>query len=273
MVEIPMTPAPTPTPVRQSRFALRRMLDLEAISMLCQRDLIRFLRERTQLYGALARTIVWLFILGVGLRGSVQVPHGLSYLSFVFPGMIAMAIIFSSMQSAISIIFDREFGFLKEILVAPIPRTSIVIGKALAGATISALQGTLIFIFAPFVGVWPAPWVILVSIGVMLLIGLGLTSLGILIAARMRSFEGFGTINNFIILPVYFISGAQFPLNHAPGWLQVVALFNPLTYGVDLLRGLIDGFWTYSPALDLGVVAGFAVIMMGAATWVFSKQE
>ncbi len=107
----------------------------------------------------------------------------------------------------------------------------------------------------------------------MLLIGLGLTSLGILIAARMRSFEGFGTINNFIILPVYFISGAQFPLNHAPGWLQVVALFNPLTYGVDLLRGLIDGFWTYSPALDLGVVAGFAVIMMGAATWVFSKQE
>jgi len=263
----------TSAPVRQSRFTLRRVLDLEAISMLCQRDLIRFLRERTQLYGALARTVVWLFILGVGLRGSVQVPHGLSYLAFVFPGMMAMAIIFSSLQSAISIIFDREFGFLKEILVAPIPRTSIVLGKALAGATISALQGTIVFIFAPFVGVWPSPWVILISIGVMLLIGLGLTSLGILIAARMRSFEGFGTINNFIILPIYFISGAQFPLTHAPGWLQVIASLNPLTYGVDLLRGLVDGFWTYNAALDLAVIIGFAVLMMSAATWMFSKQE
>lgn len=241
--------------------------------MLCQRDLVRFFRERTQLYGSLARTVVWLFILGVGLRGSVSVPDGLSYLAYVFPGMMAMAIIFSSFQSAISIIFDREFGFLKEILVAPIPRTSVVIGKALAGAIISTLQGTIVFIFAPVVGVWPAPWAIAASIGVMLLTGLGLTGIGILIAAKIRSFEGFGTINNFIILPLYFISGAQFPLTHAPRWLQIIALFNPLSYGVDLLRGLIDGYWTYQPALDLAVIIGFAAIILSAATFVFSRQE
>src|SRR5437588_9969579 len=132
---------------------LRQVLDFEAIAMLWQRDLVRFARERTQLYGSIARTIIWLFILGAGLRGSVVVPGNVSYLQFVFPGMIAMAIIFSSLQSAISIIFDREFGFLKEILVAPIPRSSVVIGKALAGATVGSILGTVIFIFAPFAGV------------------------------------------------------------------------------------------------------------------------
>src|SRR5687768_16728309 len=116
-----------------------RIIDLDGIAMLCQRDLIRFLRERTQLYGSLARTVVWLFVLGAGLRGSVTVPGEISYLEFVFPGMLAMAVLFSSLQSAISIIFDREFGFLKEILVAPIPRTSVAVGKALAGATIATL--------------------------------------------------------------------------------------------------------------------------------------
>src|SRR5262249_21336074 len=130
------TTAPSRTlPTRASS----RFLDFEAIRMLVQRDLTRFFRERAQLYGSIARTIVWLFILGAGLRGSVTVPGNVSYLKFVFPGQLAMAIIFASLQSAISIIFDREFGFLKEILVAPVPRSSIVLGKALAGATIATV--------------------------------------------------------------------------------------------------------------------------------------
>src|SRR5579864_8960715 len=157
---------------------LRRVLDLAAINMLVQRDLIRFARERTQLYGSLARTVVWLFILGAGLRGSVRVPGHITYLAFVFPGMMGMAILFSSLQSAISVIFDREFGFLKEVLVAPIPRASIVVGKALAGATISTVLGTIIFIFAPFADVGLRPFSILGAIGVMFLTGLGLTGLG-----------------------------------------------------------------------------------------------
>lgn len=253
-----------------SRF--RQVIDFEAISMLWQRDIVRFARERTQLHGSLARTVVWLFILGAGLRGSVTVPGNITYLQFVFPGMMAMAIIFSSLQSAISIIFDREFGFLKEILVAPIPRSSVVIGKALAGATIATVQGTIIFVFAPFVGIWPNPLTLLASIAAMLLIGLGLTGVGILIAAKMTSFEGFGTINNFIVLPLYFTSAAQFPLTRAPQWLQKLAQLNPLTYGVDVLRGLIVNVWTYNVVLDLGVLVGFAIIALGAATYTFNRQ-
>lgn len=250
-----------------------RFIDRDAIVMLCERDVVRYLRERAQLYGSLARTIVWLFIFGAGLRGSVQVPGGLTYTKFVFPGMLAMAVIFASLQSAISVIFDREFGFLKEILVAPIPRSSVAIGKALAGASIATLQGAVIFVFAPFVGLWPAPWKIAGSLGVMLLMGLGLTGIGIVIAARMTSFEGFGTVNNFVILPLYFTSGAQFPLERAPAWLRAVVRVNPLAYGVDLLRGLLTGVWTNSGWLDLTVVVAFAAIAVGAATIAFNRTE
>jgi ABC-2 type transport system permease protein len=252
---------------------LRGTVDGEAILMLCERDLTRFRRERAQLYGSLARTVVWLFVLGAGLRGSVRVPGGVSYLAFVFPGMLAMAIIFTSLQSAISIIFDREFGFLKEILVAPIPRTSVVLGKALAGAVIATLQGVVIFAVAPFVGVHPSPLAFVACTGAMLLTGLGLTAVGILIASRMTSFEGFGTINNFVVLPLYFTSAAQFPLARAPHWMRIVAHLNPLAYAVDLMRGLLIGLWTYDPRLDLAVLVGFAVVALGAATIVFARQE
>lgn len=264
------TTAPSRTlPTRESS----RFLDFEAIRMLVQRDLTRFFRERAQLYGSIARTIVWLFILGAGLRGSVNVPGNVSYLKFVFPGQLAMAIIFASLQSAISIIFDREFGFLKEILVAPVPRSSIVLGKALAGATIATVQGTILFVFAPIVGVWPNPMQILASIGVMLLVGLGLTGVGILLAAKMSSFEGFGTINNFIVLPLFLTSGAQFPITRAPEWLQKLALLNPLTYAVDLLRGIIIGVWTHRATFDLMVLTIFVVVVLSAATYTFGRQE
>ncbi|HEX5500909.1 MAG TPA: ABC transporter permease, partial [Thermomicrobiales bacterium] len=162
-----------------------RLIDIEAILMLCERDVTRYLRERAQLYGSLARTVVWLFVLGAGLRGSVTIPGNISYLAYVFPGMLAMAIIFTALQSAVSVIFDREFGFLKEILVAPIPRPSIAIGKALAGATIATIQGCVIFLFAPLAGVRPGPLALLGSVGVMLLTGFGLTAVGLLFAARM----------------------------------------------------------------------------------------
>jgi ABC-2 type transport system permease protein len=262
-----------PAGVRRGAAGVGRIVDVEAIAMLCQRDLVRYLRERAQLYGSLARTVVWLFVLGAGLRGSVSVPGGISYLEFVFPGMLAMAVIFASLQSAISIIFDREFGFLKEILVAPIPRTSVAIGKALAGASIATLQGAVVFFFAPFAGLWPAPQKILASLVVMLLMGLGLTGVGIVIAARMTSFEGFGTINNFVILPLYFTSGAQFPLDNAPDWLQAIVRLNPLAYGVDLLRGLLTGVWAYQVWLDATVVVGFAVVAVAAATYAFTRTE
>lgn len=250
-----------------------RLLDLDAIRMLCERDIVRYLRERAQLYGSLARAVVWLFIFGMGLRGSVNVPGGLSYVVFAFPGMLAMAVIFASLQSAVSIIFDREFGFLKEVLVAPIPRSSVALGKALAGATIAMLQGAVIFVFAPVIGLWPAPQRILACLAVMLVMGLGLTGIGIAIAARMTSFEGFGTVNNFVILPLYFTSGAQFPLSGAPSWLRAVVRLNPLAYGVDLLRGLLTGVWTDNPWLDLTVLLLFAALSLTLATSAFKQAE
>ncbi len=168
---------------------------------------------------------------------------------------------------------DREFGFLKEILVAPIPRSSVAIGKALAGATIATCQAALVFLFAPFADVWPSPLTILGCLAVLLLIGLGLTGMGIVISARMTSFEGFGTINNFVILPLYFTSAAQFPLNKAPHWLRIVSHLNPLSYGVDLLRGMLTGVWNYSALLDVAVVIGFAAAAVGAATFAFTRTE
>ncbi|HEU0116028.1 MAG TPA: ABC transporter permease [Thermomicrobiales bacterium] len=253
--------------------ARSRLIDVEAILMLCERDVTRYLRERAQLYGSLARTVVWLFVLGAGLRGSITIPGNISYLAYVFPGMLAMAIIFTALQSAVSVIFDREFGFLKEILVAPIPRPSIAIGKALAGATIATIQGCVIFLFAPLAGLRPGPLALLGCVGVMLLSAFGLTAVGLLFAARMTSFEGFGTINNFIVMPLYFASGAQFPLERAPHWMQTLARFNPLAYAVDLLRGLLVGVWSYDPRLDLLVLAAFALIALTGATFAFSQQE
>jgi ABC-2 type transport system permease protein len=264
-IALPRTrPAPT---------GIRRLIDYEAILMLCERDISRFWRERAQLYGSLARTVVWLFVLGAGLRGSITVPGNVSYLAYVFPGMLAMAIIFTSLQSAVGVIFDREFGFLKEILVAPVPRPSIVIGKALAGATIATIQGVIIFLFAPFAGVHPSPLALIASVGVMLLTGFGLTAVGLLFAARMTSFEGFGTINNFIVLPLYFASGAQFPLDRAPEWMRFLARFNPLAYAVDLLRGLLVGLWSFDPRFDLFVLVAFAAVALSGATLAFSQQE
>jgi ABC-2 type transport system permease protein len=268
MAAVDLSPTRSSVPV-----TTRRYFDFDAIRMLCERDITRYLRERTQLYGSIARTVVWLFILGAGLRGSVNVPGDFSYLEFVFPGMLAMAIIFSSLQSAISIIFDRQFGFLREILVAPIPRTSVVIGKALSGALISTLQGSIIFLFIPFIGLNTNLIDIILCIFVMIGIGLGLTSVGVCISARMTSFEGFGTINNFVILPLYFTSGAQFPLDRAPHWLRILAHFNPLTYGVDLLRGILLGSWVYNPWLDVAVIAGIAICFMTLATRIFERQE
>ena len=264
------------TPVSTSHthpVAAQRLIDVDAILMLCERDIVRFVRERAQLYGSLARTVVWLFVLGAGLRGSITIPGNTSYLAYVFPGMLAMSIIFASFQSAISVIFDREFGFLKEILVAPIPRSSIVIGKALAGAAIATIQGVIIFLFAPLAGVHLTPFSVLACILVMLLSGLGLTAIGLCFAARMTSFEGFGTVNNFIILPLYFASGAQFPLDRAPQWMQTLALLNPLAYTVDLLRGLLIGIWSFPPLVNLGVLVGFAVAALAAATWAFRQQD
>ncbi|MDH4210914.1 MAG: ABC transporter permease [candidate division WOR-3 bacterium] len=248
-------------------------MDWSTIYMIWLRDLIRYVRQRSRLYSSIARPILWLFILGSGLRPSFGAIQGFNYTQFIFPGIIAMALIFTAIQSAISIIWDREFGFLKEILVAPVPRTAIALGKALAGSTLSVIQGTLILVFAPLVKVPIAWYNILLLIPAMFLISFALVGIGIIIASRMTSFEGFGTIMNFLVMPMFFLSGAMFPVSGLPAWLKIVVYINPLTYGVDLLRKIVLGIATFPAGLDCGVLCLFGIAVIFFAVLFFNRGE
>jgi ABC-2 type transport system permease protein len=210
--------------------------------------------------------------MGTGLRAAFNV-HGISYTHFIFPGIIAMNLIFSAMQSTISIIWDREFGFLREILVAPIPRSSIVLGKALSGSTVAFIEGCFVLLFAPVIKI-SIPWPnLILLLPLMFLIGFVCTCLGIVIAARMTSFEGFGVISNFVIMPMFFLSGAMFPVDNLPHWISFLIRLNPLTYGVDLLRWNILGIQTFPLYVDLAYLAVFSLVMLGIGVFEFSKTS
>lgn len=252
---------------------MERLFDFRCIYMVWLRDTIRYFREKSQLIGSVVRPILWLFILGTGLRGAAQPEGNFNYTQFIFPGIVAMTIIFTSIQSAITIIWDREFGFLKEILVAPVPRTSIAIGKGLAGTTLSLIQAAIILILSPLVGVHFPLVNLLPLLLVMAVLAFALTGLGIVIAARITSFQGFGTIMNFVIMPLWFLSGALFPLARLPHWLNVLVRINPLTYGVDIMRRLILGFSYYNPWHDLAFIATFSVAMTAIAVFFFNRGE
>jgi len=249
------------------------IIDFSCIYMVWLRDTIRYFREKSQLYGSIARPILWLFVLGMGLRGSYRHTGDFSYTQFIFPGIVAMTIIFTSIQSAISIIWDREFGFLKEILVAPVPRTSIAIGKALSGTTLSLIQGSIILLLSPLVQVHFPLLHLLPILAVMGILSFTLTGIGIVIAARMTSFQGFGTIMNFVIMPMWFLSGAMFPPTGLPRWLNLLIRGNPLTYGVDLLRWLILGFSYYTPWFGLILLMIFGSVVTFAAVFFFNRGE
>ena len=236
------------------------------------RDLKRYFRERTQIMTGLFRPILWLFALGLGLRPAMKVIEGVDYIEFIFPGMIAMSLLFASMLSAISIIWDREFGFLKEMLVAPVPRTSIVIGKCLSGATIATMQGCIVLLFSPFLHIPITPMSVLLTVIWMFLISFSLTSLGILIACRMTSFEGFGAIANFVVMPMFLLSGAMFPILGLPVWLMFLVRINPVTYGVDLIRGLLINLHHISYLTNMVTIVGFGIVMVTIASLAFSKR-
>jgi ABC-2 type transport system permease protein len=248
-------------------------MDWRTVYIICLRDLIRYFRQRSQLYGSLFRPVLWLLILGMGLRPSFRAVEGFSYTQYIFPGIIAMSLIFTSIQSAISIVWDREFGFLKEILVAPVPRTSIALGKAFAGSSLAVMQGTIILIMAPLVKV-PIFWYnILLLIPAMFLTSFALVGIGIIIASRMTSFEGFGTFMNFLVMPMFFLSGAMFPVTGLPVWLKTIVLVNPLSYGVDLLREIVLGVSNFPVLLDVGFLSIFGIAAIFFAVLFFKHGE
>jgi ABC-2 type transport system permease protein len=248
------------------------LIDVEGIAMIWLRDMTRLWRQRSRLLGGIVRALVWLFALGFGLRRSIVPIEGLSYEQFVYPGIIAMTIIFTALQSAISIIWDREFGFLKEVMVAPTPRSTLILGKCLGGATSSTLQAAIILVFAPLASVRLTPLNVLEVFVAMFVTALALTALGIVIAARMTDFEGFGTLQNFITLPLYLFSGAVFPVRGAPVWLQVILYINPLTYGVNAIRGALLGYGAAEIPLDLALLGVFTVIMLSVAILITRRE-
>jgi ABC-2 type transport system permease protein len=248
------------------------LMDGIAIYGIWLRDVKRFLRVKSQLLGSLVRPILWLLIMGAGLRPIVNQVQGVDYIQFIFGGVVSMTLLFAAMQSAISIVWDREFGYLKEILVAPIPRLSVVVGKALSGSTTATMQGILSLIFIPVIGIHFALWKLPLLVLCMLLISFSIASLGIAIAGKMSSFEGFGTISNFLLMPMYFLSGAVYPVSTVPVWLKPLIYVNPLTYGVDLMRNLLVGIHQFAAWVDIGILLLFSLLMISFAIPLFKRE-
>jgi ABC-2 type transport system permease protein len=257
--------------------------EMRAAYAIWLRELTRFVSERARIAGALGQPLIYLAIMGTGFGAtfrSAAVPRGFSYLQFMYPGVLGMTVLFTAIFSAISIIWDREFGFLKEILVAPVARGSIVAGKVAGGATVATLQGVLLLILAPLVGVHLGAAQIAGIALAMLLVSASLTSLGLVIASRMATMEGFQVVMNFLVLPLWLLSGAFFPLRGLPLWMTVLTRIDPLTYAVDALRGMVYGASPLSAALvvhpyrlNIAIIALFFAVMFAAAIATFRSRE
>jgi ABC-2 type transport system permease protein len=244
---------------------------LETVWALCWRELLRFVRERSALYATLARPTLWLIVLGSGMRNAFREQTGVAYAAYLLPGIVAMTILFGGLFSGVSTVWDREFGFLKEVLVAPVSRFEIVLGKLLAGTLVTSAQALITLLFAPLVGVWLRPSQIVATLLIVLLSSAGVVGLALNIAARMRSFEGFSNFANLLALPLFFLSGSMYPLTDAPAWLAPLIRLNPMTYAVDALRTVALGSGTFPLSLDLAMVAGFTVLTSFLATLSFKR--
>lgn len=253
------------------------------IGMVWRRELIRLRRTPSRIVTGLAQPVIFLFVLGGGLSSliSAGAPAGFDYQEFIFPGILAMSIITSSLFSSISVVWDREFGFMREMLVAPVSRASIVFGKALGGGTVSVLQGLILVLAAPVVGVWLGPGRIVGLVLSLLLLAYALTSFGMVLATRMERMESFQMVMTLVLQPMIFLSGALFPLQDLPGWLAFLTRINPATYGVDLVRRVaLEG----APALtvngatvplwaDALVVLVLGSAMMALAVRLFQRTD
>ena len=246
---------------------------LYAIYILWLRQLKRYFRSKSRMIGSLGQPLLFLVSLGFGLSSVFAAAGNGNYIQFLSPGIISMSILFTAIFSGIEVIWDRQFGFLKETLVAPVSRTTIMFGRTLGGATVASFQGVIVLVLAFFVGFRPDMADILPGFAFMILIALVFTALGTAIASMLEDMQGFQLIMNFVVMPVFFLSGALFPLNNAPAALRWVAIFDPLTYGVDGLRAVFTGMSQFSGWLDAGVLVAIAVVFISAGAWLFSKVK
>jgi ABC-2 type transport system permease protein len=255
------------------------MTEVRAFYTLWLREVKRYLRDRTRIVSSFFQPLLWLVVFGLGLGSLVRVSvPGLTYQQLIFPGIIGQTLLFTSMFMGISVIWDRDFGFLKEILVAPVSRFTLFMGKMIGDSTDAVIQGVIVFALGIVLGLGVDPLTFLAALPVMLLITFGLVSIGLIIASFMGSLESFGAIQSFINLPLFFTSGALFPIPNLPDWLQYAAKANPLSYGVDALKQIILGE-AWQPlqlqplAVDLAVVAVFDLVMIAVGTWAFSRMK
>jgi len=238
------------------------------------REMKRFFRSRSRIVGALGQPILFLLAFGYGLGSVFQAAGQGNYVEFLAPGIIGMSIIFSSIFNGMQVIWDRQFGFLKETMAAPVPRTSIMLGRTLGGATTATLQGCIVLGITLFLGFHPHSWILVVpALLVMLLIATLFSALGIMTASLLSDMQGFQLIMNFMVMPLFFLSGAIFPLQGAPVALQWIARFDPLSYGVDALRALLIDMTNFGLAVDISVLAAFTLLFLGLGSYFFSRIE
>jgi ABC-2 type transport system permease protein len=267
--------------------------EVRAMRIVWRRDLIRFTTDRMRIATLLIQPLLFLFVLGAGLE-TLAAPStgGVDLTTFIFPGVLCMALVFSAMFSAISLVMDREFGFLREMLVAPVRRSSIVVGKCLGGATVAALQGAILLALAGVVDVPYDPALLLGLFGLMLLLAFTVTAFGVMVAVRVKQIQTFTTVMQMLVMPLFFLSGALYPVSGLPTWLEVLNRLNPLTYAVDPMRRLVFDHldiseaarrtldpgvtwfgWRVPTLVELGIVLALGLAMMGIAIWQFSRTE
>jgi ABC-2 type transport system permease protein len=266
--------------------------DLRAVRVVWRRELLRFLRNRLRLVTSLVQPVLFLLVLGTGMSSLVASSGGVNFKTFMFPGILAMTVLFTALFSAISIVWDREFGFLREMLVAPVRRGAIVLGKCAGGATTAVIQGALMLLLAGLVDVPYSPGLFATLLGEMILVALALTAFGVLVASRMSRIESFQAVIQFLVMPMFFLSGAIFPPTGLPAWLEVLTRLDPLTYAVDPMRRAVFAHVSASPLvaerfgggvtwhgwllpipLELALVASGAALMLVLAVWQFNKVE
>ena len=247
---------------------------MEAIYILWLRQLKRYVRSRSRIIGSLGQPLLFLFALGFGFGPIFQKAGQGNYIQFLAPGIIAMSILFTSIFSGIEIIWDRQFGFLKETLVAPVPRWQIMLGRTFGGATVASIQGLIVLCISLVAGFKPQnlPMLIL-AFFIIFLIAVLFTALGTAIASLLTDMQGFQLIMNFLIMPLFFLSAALFPLNGIPKFLKVIISLDPLTYGVDGLRGTLTGLNHYNLTLDFAVLIILSVLLTLLGSYLFSKIE
>lgn len=247
---------------------------MNAVYILWKRELIRYFRSRARIAGSLGQPLLFLIALGFGLGPVFQRAGQGNYFEFLGPGVVSMGILFTGIFSGIQIIWDRQFGFLKETLVAPVSRFEIMLGKALGGATVAFMQGLIVFILTLLLGVRINSFALLpVALISMFLIAVFFTALGIAIASLFEDMQGFQLVMNFVVQPTFFLSGALFPLNGVPSFLQIIAIFDPLSYGVDALRGAVTGQSHFGIGTDLLVLSVLTFIVLAIGSCLFSKIE